>query len=860
MEWKKTGVNVGKKFIPVVTLIALFLVPLTSFGLGLGPITMRSALNQPLLAEIDIHSVQPGDLDGLAVRLASEEDFNRVSVERISFLTSIKFKIEYRGDGTPYIKLSTNQPVTEPYLDFLIEARWARGRALKEYTVLVDPPVLAQDIPTAVEQVETAPVFAPPPQKAKPIPRQATRPTPAKRPAQQTQPQQRKPAARPIPSGPSGPLNYGAVKRNDTLWEIAEELRDRSGSDVSVYQMMMALLAANPNAFIDGNVNQVKAGYVLRIKDPEILSAMSRSEAKKEFWNQTTTWREAKSGRLVKQVEVAEADVSDEFVDEPETGSDRRSAADQAKLKLVAPGRDGLGAGGSAKDSAEARQVQEDLMLATEALDASRQEAEDLQTRSAELEEQLDSMQRLIMLKDEEMLAVQNQLDKQEDTATAPVDEPVADAPAEEADSGTSLIDYLMFGGVALLLVGIVAWLIIRRRKMQEGFEESILNVGMGSAAASSAAAFGVAATDSGESSMVSDFAMSDMGGIQSDAAEVDPISEADVYLAYGRHQQAEDIIKQAMETNPDRLELHAKLLEVYHAANNRAGFEPAAQVLNEKLGGDESNEYWQRIAPLGAELCPDSALFGGTMMAAAGDTTLAGNVGGVTAEEEDLLDFEFNEDLTSSVDTETAMETHDEADTGLDFDVTSLDFNLDEGLEDEALEAVDQVDDNALDFTLHDIDSGPDTISIEEAPTELNLTMAETEQMDMGALDFETGGADDAVETQDGGLELSLGDIENDDTLHASSNDLDMDLNLAETTEFALEDDAGLEAFGEEEDLGDDIFADVDEIGTKLDLAKAYVDMGDSDGARSILDEVMEEGDDSQKEQAQQLLQQMMG
>ena len=153
----------GKRLVPVVLILG-WLIPGAAMALGLGPITMRSALNQPLLAEIDIHSVQPGDLDNLAVRLASEEDFNRVNIERPTYLSHMQFKVVVRPDGSAYVKLTTDHAITEPYLDFLVEARWARGRALKEYTVLVDPPVLAAEAPAPVEQPATAPVFAPPPE------------------------------------------------------------------------------------------------------------------------------------------------------------------------------------------------------------------------------------------------------------------------------------------------------------------------------------------------------------------------------------------------------------------------------------------------------------------------------------------------------------------------------------------------------------------------------------------------------------------------------------------------------------------------------------------------------------------------
>ncbi|MGD8939976.1 MAG: FimV/HubP family polar landmark protein [Gammaproteobacteria bacterium] len=855
-----------KRLVPVVIILG-WLIPGVAMALGLGPITMRSALNQPLLAEIDIHSVQPGDLDSLAVRLATDEDFKRINIERPSYLSHIQFKVVVRADGSAFVRLSTTQPVTEPYLDFLVEARWARGRALKEYTVLVDPPVLAAEAPAPVEQPSTAPVFAPPPQQQA---QQAQRqPAPAPQPrAQQPRPQLQ-PAPRPAPrqfAAPksTGPMDYGMVRRGDTLWEIAEQLRKRSGTDATVHQIMMALLRANPKAFVNGNVNQLKAGYVLRIENPDTVADISQSESLQEFKRQYREWRSA-TGRLVQQVEVASGDV-----EEPRAApgsSSRASKTEQAKLQLVAPGREGQGSGSASRDSSEAQQLRDDLILTTEALDASRQESEELKTRLTELDEQLESMQRLITLKDEELLAVQNQLKGQSEAepAAKPEAKPKPEqAPAEETASVSFLSDYLLVGVALLAVIGVVAWLVIRRRKMQEGFEESILNVGMGASAAAAAAAMTAQArgSESGESSMVSDFAMSDMAGIQSDAAEVDPISEADVYLAYGRHQQAEDIIKQAMETNPGRIELQTKLLEVYHAANNRGAFEQQAQALHDAIGGDESNEHWQRIVGLGSELCPDNPLFGGSMAAGEAELGFDTAMSDVTAEEEDLLDFDFNEDEIADLESVTASTD----DNSMDFDVSSLDFNLD----DEPKTAKAAAVDNSLDF---DMGMDEHTGDFDEESTELNLSLDSDSDVDLGSIDFETetGIAEapteairdvslslsDEVPTQamekPDDMGLSLEDFDSEETLHANSDE--MDLSLSESYgggELSLED------LGEDEELGDDIFADVDEIGTKLDLAKAYVDMGDSDGARSILDEVMEEGDDTQKEQAQQLLRQI--
>jgi pilus assembly protein FimV len=865
----------AKRLVPVVIILG-WLIPGVAMALGLGPITMRSALNQPLLAEIDIHSLQPGDLDSLAVRLASEDDFKRINIERPSYLNSIQFKVVVRADGSAFVRLTTNRAVTEPYLDFLVEARWARGRALKEYTVLVDPPVLAAEAPAPVEQPTTAPVFAPPAQPQ--AQRQPAPPAPQPR-VQQPQPQ---PQATPRPAPrqfaapkSSGSMDYGMVKRGDTLWEIAETLRERSGTDATVHQIMMALLRANPKAFVNDNVNQLKAGYVLRIENPDMVADVSHSESLQEFRRQYREWRSG-TGRLVQQVEVASGDVEEGA---PASGaSGRVSQADQAKLQLVAPGREGQGSGSASRESSEAQQLRDDLILATEALDASRQESEELETRLTELDEQLESMQRLIMLKDEELLAVQNQL-KEQSEAEAAAPPPVKPEQAageetatagEETATASFFSDYLLIGVAVFGVIGVVAWLVIRRRKMQEGFEESILNVGMGASAAAAAAAMTTQAgggADSGESSMVSDFAMSDMAGIQSDAAEVDPISEADVYLAYGRHQQAEDIIKQAMETNPGRMELQTKLLEVYHAANNRDAFEQQAQALHDAVGGDASNEHWQRIVGLGSELCPDNPLFGGSMGAGEAEMGFETAMSDVTAEEEDLLDFDFNEDEIADLESATASAAED--DNSLDFDVSSLDFNLDD--EPKTTTAAPAAD-NSMDF---DMPVEAHANDLEAESTELNLSLDSDSDVDLGSIDFETetGIAEapteaigdvplslsDEVPTQafekPADVGLSLDDFDSEETLHADNDETD--LSMTDSSQYGGS-ELSLEDLGEDEELSDDIFADVDEIGTKLDLAKAYVDMGDSDGARSILDEVMEEGDDTQKEQAQQLLQQI--
>ena len=885
----------GKRLAPVVAALALLL-PAASYALGLGGITMKSALNEPLNAEIELLSVQDKDLDQLVVRLGTPEDFARVGTERAFFLTKIKFDLATRPDGTPVVKLSSTDLVTEPFLDFVVEARWPRGRILREFTVLVDPPVLSKAAPAPMQQAVTtaAPAAAPAQQRQAPIPERA-----------QLTPVLHR----------DGVLSYGPVKANDTLWEIANQMRP--DESVTVNQMMTALVRNNPNAFYNGNVNQLKAGYVLRLEDRKQITTLSTSEADAEIERQRVEWNARKSGRLVKQTTAAGGQA---MAAAGEAGA-KPAAAGKPQLKLMAPGQGetGSGAGGEEVD-----QLRKDILLAAEALDANRQETEELKSRLADMEAQLAAMQKLITLKDNELLTLQNQMGKAPGEKTAVVaeqeierlpaivDEPVEEAEATTPESATQmapaeepakkpaakpvaepepveeagLLDdpLLLYGVLGVVVLALVGLVIVRRRRMQDGFQESILNVGN-----DTAELHGVneAMVEGGESSMVSDFAMSsmsDMSGIQADSADVDPVSEADVYLAYGRYQQAEDIIREAMDKTPDRHELRLKLLEIYFAAKNSDAFEKQAQELHDLLG-DESDPLWARAVTMGSQLCPGSELFGGAV------AHLKEELGGaVTADEDDLLDFDFDldaddlgtakspaavtageevADLDFDLDLDSTTATTEEADAGLDFDL-GLDEQMAEPEEpaepavaEEPAPAAAASQDTALDFDVSSLDYDLDQNPAEAPVAE---TAEEGLDFDMEGLNLDETSEEEAIVAADEALDFDMGDLAMDtETGEAEPDTLNMEVDtetetalegLAETEEAVIE---GLEeeSLGDEL-LGEDVFSSVDEVGTKLDLAKAYIDMGDSDGARGILDEVLEEGDDEQKQQAQELLAQM--
>jgi len=402
----------------------------------------------------------------------------------------------------------------------------------------------------------------------------------------------------------------------------------------------------------------------------------------------------------------------------------------------------------------------------------------------------------------------------------------------------------IMYGGIGLILLLVIGLMVYRKRKMSDGFEESILNVGEGGKS-DQLGATASSMDENSESTMVSDFAMSEMSGMSGmvgEGADVDPVSEADVYLAYGRHQQAEEILNDALAKEPERNDVKLKLLEVFFAAKNKEAFEQSAQELHDALG-DESDPIWEKAVTMGSQLCPNSELFGGTSAEALKED-LAGDAGG---DDDDLMDFDFDldslgedssgdvtevaggdaemDDVFAELEAATATTEEPEAPTAAE-EEAALDLDMDMATESEAEE---KSDDNSLDFDVSSLDFGKDSESSETQPEE--------------------SAADEALDMDFGGLEMEAPA----ETESAAAGDLEMETS-AEDMSAELDDMLGNDI----DELTSDAFGEVDEVGTKLDLAKAYVDMGDSDGARSILDEVLEEGDDSQKAQAQELLAQI--
>ena len=723
---------------------ALFFISVSSnvHALGLGALDMRSALNQPMNAVIDLTSASGADLSKIKVSLASQQAHDRTGLSRARFLADFKFSVEQDGRGNAFIKVTSSDSIREPFVEFLLEVEWPSGRLLREYTILVDPPVTMPARPvTPVAPVSRAPA---------PVVQSTSRPDrpvpvrPAMAPVQTT--------AAPAPVADS----YGPVKRNETLWTIAN--RVRPGSDISVDQMMHALLRANPQAFMNNNINQLKAGATLRIPDREQIKSISTNEARAESNRQAREWKEAQDTPVQESVPQ---DMTGEVAAETEVIT-------ESHLQLTAPEEDAIEGAATASsgdpqaaDGETAEELNTQLALATEEAEASKAQSEELQTRVVELEEQIETMKRLLELKDDALADLQQQEASEmvpdidtgtdaldsiatevvEESATdvtdeQPAEEPVEDAAvaaaAEPLSEPRGIVNKLMdnpvlagLGVLVALILGGFLWASTRRKGGQGIFDnEMTLEKHMASESA----------TKDKQQVPVVDFEEEvpeeEITPIQGHD-ESDPVTEADVYLAYGRIQQAEDVLQAALERTPDDVELRIKLLEVYHSSGNIAAFDREAASFHDNVSGDGSQ--WLRVAAMGYALSPTNQLY-----SAAGDNT--------------------------------------EKSDGLDFDV------------------------------------------------------------DLSGLD-DSAASNDVVEDTD---------------------EQDLGLELPESIEFSLIDVNNMPEDEDEDDASEGLLDNADEVATKLDLARAYMDMGDPDGARSILDEVMHEGNEEQKHEAEDIISQL--
>ncbi|OZA28916.1 MAG: hypothetical protein B7X91_03535 [Hydrogenophilales bacterium 17-64-11] len=782
-----------KRFTTQLVAAGLIAVPLMTHAAGLGKLSVTSALGQPLAAEIELLAADKAELDSLSASLASDQAFRDARVEFAPVLSSLRFAVEKKPNGKAVLKVTTSRPVNDPFIDMLIELNWASGRLVREYTMLLDPPGMggAQTVaPVAVAPAQ-APVAKPAPA---PVPQSQAMPAPAadKTPAPAT-------ASKPQPAAP----DRVTVKRGDTLVGIANQVRP---GGVSLEQTLLGLYRENTQAF-NGNMNRLKAGTTLNVPPAEKVAAIPQKEAVRELKLQADDWR------AYRQKLAGIASAAPEAKAEPGQASsgkitplveDRAKPAPEAQKDVLKLSK--LAPAAAAGKADETRALQEKLRAQEEDATARDKALQESDQRVAALEKQIQDMQKLVEMQEK------TQSEAPAAPATAqPTPKPVAaavEAPAASPEPAANWYDLLLAnpmywgGGLAALGLGGVLWWMMaggnrRRKPGNTALEDSIMSGGDVQPNTVIGAASG-GSVNTGDTSFLTDFSQAGLGTI--DTHDVDPVAEAEVYMAYGRDAQAEEILKEAIDKNPDRHEIRVKLLEIYAARRNTATFEAVAGELYAALGSKPS-PLWDKACEMGRSIDPTNPLYGGvqsnaTAAAATVAATAAVAGGAVTFPDEPVPEPVADVQSAAPVDIEPEPQHALEAvaeDAPLEFESAGHVLNFDTPSEAAETGYVELGDVQDLDFDLPDL--------------ELPATADDELKLDLG---LEEDGPDSKFDFS--GLDLDLGD--------AGGNELELD-----------------------------------EVGTKLDLARAYVEMGDKEGAREILNEVLAEGNDKQKTDAKGIL-----
>lgn len=802
-----------------LALALLLLAPWVAEAAGLGRLTVQSSLGQPLNAEIELVAVRGDEASNLVARLGSADAYQQANLQFNSSITGLKISIEKRASGQPYIKLTGSRPVNEPFIDLLIDLTGSGTRLVREYTVLLDPPGYGQNAAQAPAPAVVAPTAA----ESRPIAAPAT-----VAPAAATAPK-REPAA-----AAAGAQEYGPINKGETLGKIAASLKPEG---VTLEQMLVALYRSNPDAFLRKNMNLVKSGKILKVPDAKEVAAITQSEAVKEYRTQVADWR-GYAGKVADTAGQSAAGGSTARgkitarVDEPAAES-----KDVVKLSKGDAGKGGKALTGAAKDAA----IKEDQI-------ARKKELDEANARVAQLEKTVKDGKKLAELKNQPMAAVQQKAEASKaepakaepakaepakpaepakaeakpevkpetpaaatpapapaveakappaaetKPAPAPKPKPVAPPPPPEPGVMDMVMDNLpvIGGGLAALVLGGVGFAALRRRRAQAQDDDADMmapTFGGGTETAAAAAA-----------PAVSEAAQAD---------DVDPVAEAEVYIAYGRDGQAEEILKEAMSRDPTREDVQVKLAEVYAARKDAAAFGAVASSLHALTGG--IGDGWAKVAGLGYALDPDNALYAAGKDAAPVIDTTSEHTG-------TDLDFDLGGESAGTPDialdagggiTETEFGSTQQF--GTSTVVAMPDFNLDVPAAGQDVPAAGQEADIPL-----------ETPPVVEAPAmDFNI---ELPPIDPPAASSPA----PAAPAADGGLDFKI-DV----------GDLNISLDEPVTSAKPAADK-------------DSHWYDVQQ---KFDLAKAYQEMGDNEGAREILQEVVKEGDDEQKDQAQKLL-----
>lgn len=829
--------------------LALALGSGNALALGLGQVEVRSSLYEPLEAEIPVLSSTPGEAEALTVRLASPEAFARVGLERPQLLAAnLEFSVVENARGQKVVRITTKNKVNDPFLSFLVEADWGKGRLLREFTVLLDPPTSA---PVA-RAATTAPARQPTPARPQPAPAPVAA-------AQQPLPQASAPESAPAPTSPTAPTTASAgaaasggdyaVAAGDTLWSIAN--RTRPDGSVSVNQMMIALLQSNPDAFIDANINRIKRGAILRIPDRATLDALTAAQANAMVREQMDAWRSAQAPQL----QPAEP--------EPRAAASAPTPVRTpgSRLELVPPRgdqpADGAQSGVDAQ-SGSGSELRAELARTREDLGTRDQEIRELRSQVEDLEGMRDDSQRLIAMKDSELATLQRRLAEleaeraaQADATAAQDQAPAAPAPGEtevpatgespvsatdtadggqDADAdGAADADAGADGGAELLPpvtddtsadaaateTGTQTTSAVPAEPVttaasdpeaarpeplpasQPWYRNLWLLGGLGLIVA------GLLAFLLGRRRTLASEPVEPRGydsdglaaSMAADRAAAPPLAGGDE----SQESEREAELLDALAERPEDLGRHLELARYYYELGDADAFEGAAEAMYAQIY-DPDNLMWKQVVAMGRELLPDHPLFA----IAAGDELLDEHAGTDT----DGATEEMGADLSEQAQTppwETAQ--HPLPGTG-----TAAKESPGVGPEPSLQQDWDADTGATGQFSFDELDTAARGSTAEPGFTEDS--------------EFESGGFDSATPVPEAELPS-----------HASP--------------------PGSPAADEEAPAANARFeyGGDDAASTKLELARAYLDMGDVEGARGMLEEVMGEGNAGQRAEARRLL-----
>lgn len=955
-----------------VLAVALAGLPVWAGAASLGKLNVLSGLGQPLRAEIDLVSVQGNELETMAVGLAPVEDYRDSQVDYPPTSLGLRFQIEKRANGQPYVLVASRSLLSEPFLDILLELKWESGRVLREYTALLDPVGYAPAKAVLPQAASSKPAVKPlPAPEAKPV---APAPVSESKPAPVAKTESR-PAAKPAAKEETGDTH--TVKAGETLAGIAQHYKP---DDVTLEQMLVGLYHANQGAFEGGNMNRLKRGRILNVPAAAEIAAVGPQQAAKEVRMQAADWRSYRSklAAAVQQQPATEGEksaASGKIVAKVEDKGLTAATPQQDSLKL-------------SKGSQEAKNLQQKIQAMEEEASSRSKALSESTQRVADLEKQIKDMQKLLELKSKTGSELQTQAEKNklakaeakpeaakpaakatEKPSEKPVEKaaekaaaaskpaapgalppleslkPVAPAPvaptaakpaapapaapaepakpvqaapvapppvatpaapveqapkpkkkpvvvsAPEPEEPGLLADPLVLGGGGLALAALLGGGIVyyMRRRKKPTFEDSIItgsdlksNTVLGNTGGA------VISTGATENSFLTDFSREGLGNIDTD--EVDPIAEAEVYMAYGRDAQAEEILKDALSKDATRQEVRLKLLEIYAARKNLTTFEAVATEMYEALAG--KGALWEQAAEMGRTIDPDNPLYARPVQDSGSglDKTMvmAGSVAMVAAAAAATIDTRAQAEApaaTLDFDLPEVVEKPAAAPAEkLDFDL-GMDFGLEQPAAEivpASVEAVKAEAVQSLDFDLGDF--GDFAEPAEEKPQamtddavlslDIPLDMPEiAAPTEAAMLDLELGNSDFNLEmpAEQPQAEPAVAELALDSALDfdfnletaassealsaADAPDLDLhgiDLELG--SDFTIEPVSSAPAV--EDDFGMDFAADIeDPVATKLDLARAYMEMGDKEGAREILQEALAEGNSSQQETAKAML-----